>query len=400
MSSNSPIGAMEFAAPPVVPRWRRRALLVGAVFGIATIVGFIIEPAQAMHSYLLAFMFCLGLCLGSMGLLMVWHLTGGDWGVMIRRILEAAMSTLPMMAAAFIPVVVSAYLHMYPWANPEELAHSERLQHQAHLYLSPNLFLLRGIVYFVAWGFLVYYLLYWSRAQDEPPERAFGVRFRAISGAGIIVYAWTLTFAVIDWVMSLTPEFTSSIYGFIFLVGQALIALCLAVIVARMLQDHTPMSEVLEPRYFHDYGNLMLTFVMLWAYFNFSQWLIIWSGNLSEEIHWFQDRIHGGWDLVSGALIFGHFVIPFTILLFRAIKRDSGSLVWLAAWLILMRYLDLYWNVEPNFHRHNLHYSWLDAVIPIAMFALWLNYFLWNLGRRPLVALYDPHLAKALAKHE
>ncbi len=400
MSSAPQIGGADLVLPPLVPRWRRQALLVGIVFGIATIVGFILEPKQAMHSYLLAFMFCLGLTLGSMGLLMLWHLTGGDWGVMIRRILEAAMSTLPMMVVAFIPIILSAYFHLYPWSDPVELAHSEHLQRVAHQYLSPNLFLFRGIVYFVAWAFLVYYLLFWSRKQDEPPDNAFGVRFRFISGPGIIVYSWTLTFAVIDWVMSLTPEFTSTIYGFIFLVGEGLIALCLAVIVAHLLQKHGPLQETLEPRYFHDYGNLMLTFVMLWAYFNFSQWLIIWSGNLSDEIHWFEDRIHGGWYWVSGGLIFGHFAVPFFLLLFRGMKRNSRRLVWLAGWLILMRYADLYWNIEPNFHRHDVHYSWLDAVVPIALFALWLNYFFRNLSRRPLLALHDPHLAKALAKHE
>jgi len=402
MSINARLGNLDFPAPPIVPRLQRRALLLGLVFTAATIAGFILEPAQALHSYLLAFMFCLGLTLGSMGLLMVWHLTGGDWGVMIRRILEAAMATLPMLAVAFIPVLLSAYFHLnYPWASPEELAHSEHLRRVAQQYLSPNLFLFRGLVYFIAWGVLVYYLRYWSRAQDQPPDRAFSARYRALSAAGIVVYGWTLTFAVIDWVMSLSPEFTSSIYGLIFLVGQALIALCFVVIVAHVLRSSLPMSEVLQPRNFLDYGKLMLTFVMLWAYFSFSQWLIVWNGNLPEEIHWFEDRIHGDWGVVAFALILGHFVIPFALLLSRPLKQDSRKLVWVAAWLILMRYLDLYWNIEPNFSKQGVHFSWLDAVIPIAMFGLWLAYFFWNLNRRPLVVLHDPHLRAVLGKqHE
>jgi hypothetical protein len=372
------------------------------VFTIATFAGFLVEPEQAMHSYLLAFMVCLGLTLGAMSLLMVWHLTGGDWGVMIRRILEAATATLPMMAVAFVPVALSAYLHMnYPWSKPEELQHSAHMARQAAQYLNPNLFLFRGIMYFAAWAILAYYLLRWSQAQDRPPDRAFDVRFRALSAAGLVIYGWTITFAVIDWVMSLNPEFTSTIYGLIFMVGQALIAICLMVMVAHLLKKYPPMSEVLQPRNFLDYGKLMLTFVMLWAYFSFSQWLIIWSGNLPEEIHWFLDRLHGGWDVVGLVLILGHFCIPFALLLSRPLKQNSGRLVWVAGWLFLMRYLDLFWNIEPNFSPVKFHYSWLDAVIPIAMVGLWLGYFFRELKRRPMVALHDPHLRAVLGKqHE
>jgi hypothetical protein len=274
------------------------------------------------------------------------------------------------------------------------------MAHQASQYLNPNLFLLRGVLYFVAWGALVYSLLSWSRSQDHPPEKALDARFRAASAAGLIVYGWTLTFAVIDWVMSLTPEFTSTIYGLIFMVGQALITLCLLVIVAHFLRLYEPLSGLLLPRNFHDYGKLMLTFVMLWAYFSFSQWLIVWSGNLPEEIHWFQDRINGDWGILGLGLIVGHFAIPFALLLSRGLKQDSRKLMWIAVWLIVMRYQDLYWNIAPNFHKE-AHYSWLDAVIPIAMAALWLSYFLSNLRKRPLVAVYDPHLRAVLAKqHE
>ena len=399
MSVNARIQNLDFTAPPAMAGLQRRALMVGVVFAILGVIGFAIEPRQAFHSYLLAFMLCLGPTLGSIALLMVWHLTGGDWGVPIRRIFEAATATLPMMAAAFIPVVLSAYLHMnYPWANPEELKHSEHLAHQAAHYLNPNLFLVRGFLYFAAWGILSYGLLSWSDAQDVPPERNFDVRFRALSGAGLVVYGWTLTFAVVDWVMSLTPEFTSTIYGLIFMVGQGLMALCLVAIVAQMLKAHAPMSEVLQAKNFHDYGKLMLTFVMLWAYFSFSQWLIIWSGNLPEEIHWFQDRLKGDWGVLGLVLIIGHFAVPFALLLSRGLKQNSRKLMWIAGWLVLMRYLDLFWNIEPNFSRAHIHYSWLDAVIPIAMGAFWLAYFFRNLRRRPLVVLHDPHLRAALER--
>ena len=250
-------------------------------------------------------------------------------------------------------------------------------------------------------GQRAYLLLAWSEAQDHPPEHAPDKRFQALSAVGIIVYGWTLTFAVVDWVMSLTPEFTSTIYGLIFMVGQALLALCLAVIIGHMLKSYEPMAKVLTASNFHDYGKLTLTFVMLWAYFSFSQWLIVWSGNLPEEIHWFADRIRGDWRALGLVLIVGHFAIPFALLLSRGLKQKSRKLMWIAVWLIAMRYLDLYWNIEPNFSRAKLHASWLDAVIPIAMSAFWLAYFFHNLKRRPLVALHDPHLTALLAKqHE
>jgi len=402
MSTHSRIDNLNLAAPPIAAVMQRRALLVGGVLTVVSVIGFVIEPQQAFHSYLLAFMFCLGLTLGPMSMLMVWHLTGGDWGIPVRRIFEAAMSTLPMMAAAFIPVVLSAYLHLnYPWANPEEVRHSEHLANQAAKYLNANLFLERGILYFIAWGALIYFLRKWSEDQDRPPEKALDVRFRRVSAPGIIIYAWMLTFASIDWVMSLTPEFTSTIYALIFMVGQGLLGMCLAVIVTNLLRQDEPVRDLLTSKNTLDYGKLLLTFVMLWAYFSFSQWLIVWSGNLPEEIHWFRDRIDGDWGRLSLFLIFGHFAVPFALLLSRSFKQSPGKLAYLAGWLVLMRYLDLHWNIEPNFHREHFHYSWLDAVIPLAMLGLWLAYFFRNLRRRPMIALYDPHVRVVLAKqHE
>lgn len=399
MSLNARIANLDVPAPPIVARWQRRALVVGGVFALLTVIGFIFDTANALHAYLLAYMLCLGLTLGSMGWIMLWHLTGGDWGISVRRLFEAAIGTLPMMAVAFLPILVGV-TKTYVWAQGAE-PHNEHLAFQVAHYLNFHQFLFRGIVYFAAWGVLAYFLLRWSRQQDYPHDRAFGFSYRAISSAGLVAYAWTLTFATVDWVMSLSPEWNSTIYGLIFLVGQALSSMCLIVIVGHLLKFHEPLSEVLRSRNFHDYGKLMLTFVMLWGYFSFSQWLIVWAGNLPEEIHWFIDRIHGGWGYVAFALIMGHFVIPFCLLLSRPLKQNSSRLVWVAGWLFLMRYLDLYWNIEPNFSRERLHYTWLDAVIPIAMLGLWLAYFFWNLTKRPLVVLHDPHLRAVLeTQHE
>jgi len=206
---------------------------------------------------------------------------------------------------------------------------------------------------------------------------------------------------VVDWVMSLTPGWTSTIYGLIFMVGQALIAMCMVVIISHWLRAREPLASVIGPHNFHDYGKLMLAFVMLWAYFNFSQWLIIWGGNLPEEAHWFFDRIRGGWQAIAWVLVIGEFALPFCLLLSRPLKRDSGKLIWVAIWLVLMRFVDIYWNVEPAFSKEALLFSWLDAVMPIALIGLWLAFFFWNLPRRPLVAVYDPHTPAFLeAQHD
>jgi hypothetical protein len=390
---------LNLSPPPVLATWRNRSLLLGVVFGIAAIIGFVMEPAQALQSYLSSYMLILGLSLGSMAWLMVWHLTGGAWGVPIRRILEAAMLTLPVCIVGWIPIAVGVHT-LYDWSHPEVRA-LEKQAHEAVQWLSVPAWLFRGVLYFAIWVVLAWLLMQVSRDQDQPPERAFGAKLRGLSGVGIIIYAWTVSFAVVDWVMSLTPQFASTIYGLIFLVGQGLVAMCLVVMVGHALRAYEPIRDVVRPDNFHDYGKLMLTFVMLWAYFSFSQWLITWSGNLPDEISWFIERIHGEWGYVGFALILGHFCIPFCLLLSRGLKRNSGRLIWVAAWLFLMRYIDIYWNVEPAFHRAQFHWSWLDAVMPIALVALWLAYFFWQLGRRPMLAQYDPHVPAYLeAAHE
>src|ERR1043166_6052596 len=208
----------DFAPPAVIGTWRMRALAVGGVFALASIIGIFIEPQQAMHSYLVAFMLTLGLTLGSMAWLMVWHLTGGSWGVPVRRILEAAVATLPFLALAWIPLAVGVHAN-YAWSHESGK--------EASPWLTTGGFVMRGIAYFIIWGIFAWFLLKWSQEQDNPPERSFGVKFRAVSGVGLVGYAWTLTFAVVDWVMSLTPGWTSTIYGLIFMVGQGLLAMCM-----------------------------------------------------------------------------------------------------------------------------------------------------------------------------
>jgi hypothetical protein len=387
----------------VVKTIQQRSLVVGLVFGAIAAVGAWHQPAQFFRAYLMAFMAWLGVTLGSMAILMLRHLTKGAWGMVIRRILGAAMRCVPLMVALFIPMLFGIR-RLYIWARPlDGIADKhlrEHLQELTQSYLSVNGFIIRAAIYFAIWWALSFFLTKWSAEQDHPPMRDNSARFKALSGPGLILYGFTITFAAIDWIMSIDPSWISTIFGLSFLIGQVLSALCFAVVVERILFRYKPMSELLKPEQVHDHGKFMLAFIMVWAYFAFSQWLIIWAGNLPEEITWYMRRLHGGWGYVGLFLVLFHFAVPFVFLISRPFKRDITRLVWLAAWLLLMRYVDLFWIVEPNFSV-TFNLTWLDIVVPIAMGGLWLAYFFRNLSAMPLVPAYDVFAVEVLeAAHE
>lgn len=398
-----PMSKLDLMTPPVVKTIQQRSLVVGLVFGAIAAVGAWHQPAQFFRAYLMAFMAWLGVTLGSMAILMLRHLTKGAWGMVIRRILGAAMRCVPLMVALFIPMLFGIR-RLYIWARPlDGIADKhlrEHLQELTQSYLSVNGFIIRAAIYFAIWWALSFFLTKWSAEQDHPPMRDNSARFKALSGPGLILYGFTITFAAIDWIMSIDPSWISTIFGLSFLIGQVLSALCFAVVVERILFRYKPMSELLKPEQVHDHGKFMLAFIMVWAYFAFSQWLIIWAGNLPEEITWYMRRLHGGWGYVGLFLVLFHFAVPFVFLISRPFKRDITRLVWLAAWLLLMRYVDLFWIVEPNFSV-TFNLTWLDIVVPIAMGGLWLAYFFRNLSAMPLVPAYDVFAVEVLeAAHE
>ncbi len=350
--STVPMRVQDLMAPPVVKTIQQRSLIVGLVFGVAAALGAWLRPEEFFRAYLLAFMAWLGVTLGSMAILMLRHLTKGAWGMVIRRILGAAMRCVPLMAALFIPLLFGIR-RLYIWARPlDAIADKHLRQHLEEItktYLTVNGFIIRAAIYFAVWSALSFFLTKWSAEQDHPPMRDNSARFKALSGPGLILYGFTITFAVIDWIMSIDPSWISTIFGLSFLIGQVLSALCFAIVVERILFNYKPMSELLKPEQVHDHGKFMLTFIMVWAYFSFSQWLIIWAGNLPEEITWYMRRLNGGWGYVGLFLVLFHFAIPFVMLISRPFKRDITRLVWLAAWMLLMRYVDLFWVIEPNF---------------------------------------------------
>jgi len=392
--STARVNHLDLLTPPVVETAQTRALVVGAIFGIVAVIFGITSPDQFFRSYLLAYMLWLGAALGCLAFLMIQHLTGGTWGVVIQRLLEAGCGTIPLVAVLFVPIVFGMR-RLYVWTDPAFLGKEEHLKALSQHFLNPSAFVARAVIYFAIWFSLIYALRSWSRQQDNPPVQAIS-KLRSLSAVGLILYAFSISFAVIDWVMSLTPPWISTIYPMIFIVGECLAALCFVVAVSALLYKYQPMSTLLKGEDVADHGKLMLAFVMLWAYFSFSQLLIIWSGNLPEEIPFFTRRFTGGWQQIGLFLALFHFAIPFVLLLSRGFKRNPRRLAKLAVWLIVARYVDLYWYIAPAFHV-SLYYHWLDLALPVAMGGLWMALFFRNLKARPLLPAYDPRAQMLMA---
>src|SRR5579862_6821276 len=401
--SAAPANQLDLTAPPVVKTIAQRSLIVGVVFGIAAVVLAFKQPDEFYRGYLLGFMCWLGVALGSMAILMIRHLTGGGWGMVIRRILGAAMRTLPLLAILFIPMVIAVLQHrIYPWLMPLEAiqdAHiREHLTKHSFIkgaYLNGTGFIIRAIIYFAIWNVLSFLLSHWSKQTDSAGAPDNTERFKAVAGPGLILYGFTISFAAIDWVMSLDPSWISTIFGLIILIGELLTAMCFAVFVERILFNYNPMSDMLRPDFVHDHGKWMLTFIMVWAYFSFSQWLIIWAGNLPAEITFYLKRLSGGWGAIGLFLVLFHFAVPFAILLSRSFKRDIRKLVWLAVWMMFMRWIDLLWIIEPNFSQ-TLRITAADVVVSLAVGCLWMGFFFRNLASLPLLPAYDSQAREVL----
>jgi hypothetical protein len=385
-----------YMAPQSVSRLAQRALIVGLLGFAGCAVGILTNPEQFFRSYLVGYLLTLGVALGCLGLLMVQHMTGGNWGILIRRPLEAATRSIPLLAILFVPIYFGMH-RLYVWTGPMK----EPLSDFQKGYLTIPGFLSRAVFYFGIWILLSLLLNRWSLEQDTNTEdRALRRRLQLLSGPGIVLYVFTVSFAAVDWVMSLSPHWVSTIYGFLFVAGQAISAMALMIIVIVMLSRSEPMAHVLQPRHLHDLGKLLFAFIMLWAYFSFSQLLIIWSGNLPEEIVFYSSRLHGGWGVVAVLLLLFHFALPFSLLLSRDLKRSTRFLPMIAAAIIFMRAVDLFWLAGPEFFPKGFHLSWLDFAAPLGIGGIWLAVFAAQLKRRPLLPLGDPKLAEAIQHDE
>jgi hypothetical protein len=373
-------------------RLRRNALFAGGAGLVVSLIELILNPAVFFHSYLLAFIFWLGLPLGCLALLMMHHLTGGGWGFLIRRVLEAGTRTLWLLALLYVPLLLGM-THIYAWARPG--ATSDPVLQQKHFYLNVPFFLARSVVYFGAWLLIAFLLNRWSGEQDRSSDPKWVQRLEGLSAPGLVIYGFTITFAMVDLVMSLEPTWYSTIYGMIFMVAQALVAMSFVVLITRRISEGEPLATLATPVRFNDLGNLLLTFVMLWAYLSFSQFLLIWSGNLPEEISWYMSRAHGSWAALAVVLILFHFAVPFMLLLSRRVKRHS-ALNLVAGLLLVLTLFDIFWLVVPSFEPSALRVHWTDITLVVGMGGLWLWLFLGELAGRPLLPEHDPRLVEVL----
>lgn len=375
-------------------RWQWGALAVGAVALVICVIGAPFSPTQFFRAYLTACLFWLGVGLGGLAILMLYHLTGGAWGFLIRRVLEAATRTLPLLAVLFLPIV-AGLSSLYPWADPEQVAASKGLQHK-EIYLNVPLFWARAVLYFALWLGFTYFVNAWSRKQDETGDPRYGRKLTRLSGPGLVVYGITITFASVDWVMSLQPAFRSTIFGPIFASGELLSAMAFAVLVLAWLAARPPLADLFSPDAFNDLGNLLFTFLIIWSYLVYFQFMLVWIANLRYDAIWYLARDSVAWQWVAWMLVVFHFAVPFFLLLARRIKRNPRSLAQVAGLILFMQLVYMYYQVMPAFPDTDLSEHWMDFLTPLGLGGLWLAYFCWQLKRSPVVPLHDPNQESAL----
>ena len=373
-----------------------QSTLVGAsALALCAIAG-IWSPGQFFRSYLVAFLLWSGVPLGCLAILMVHYLVAGGWGFLIRRPLESGTRTFLVLGLLAVPILFGIPF-LYVWSHADIVASDPLLQHK-HVYLNVPFFLARTVAYFAIWYALAKTLSRSSEAQDRQASAAATRRLYNVSGPGLIVYGLTVTFASIDWAMSLEPGWFSTIYSAVFMMGQALSALAFVTLILALLITTTPLADLASEQHLLDLGNMILAFVMLWAYMAFSQFLIIWAGNLKDEIGWYIPRLRGGWQWVGLALAAGHFALPFLALLSRDLKQRVRYLAYLSAWLLIIRFVDMVWNVNPAFDRSVFRFHWMDPLAAIGVGGIWVGAFLSELKKRPILPLHDPDLPVALAE--
>ncbi len=405
-----------FKAPEFLSRWQSIALGVGGIFTLIWIGGLLTSPDTASTEYifrgwLLGFIFWAGIGIGGLGILHLQYLTGGAWGVVIRRVVEACSRTIPILAILFIPIGMGVF-SLYEWAN---IPHDRFIEARG-IYLQPSWWAARAVLYFFLFSVMGYLFNKWSIQQDKSESYEESAKHlgsaTAFSGPSIVAYVLIVTFVSVDWMMTLEPHWFSTMWGFLFVVGWALSCFCFSVAILAHLHDKPPMDRVLGKRHFHDIGKLMLALVMVWAYFNFSQYLIIWSGNLTEETPFYIARSQGAWGAIGILLIIFHFAFPFLILLMQDFKRKAKWLAALAIFILFMRLVDMFYIIGPSpmigeLADPELHKQLLDVpfrfsiwyiVGPIAVGGIWLWWFFRELSSRPLVPFKDPFFKNAI-KH-
>ena len=386
-----------YVAPESVEKIGRVGLAAGVVGAVLLVAGFLTDRDQFFRSYLTGYMWMLGFTAGALALLLLHHVTRGAWGVMIRRILEAAANpvTIGFAVVAFLPIVLGTH-SLYEWTHGEVVAGDAILSYKKP-WLNTPAFLTRSAIYFALWLVLAGVLGRLSARQDETGDRKLALWMQRWSAGGLAVFILSMTLAAFDWLMSITPHWYSTIYGLYVIIGQAVSAMAFVALMALVLGDGDSPAIPFQARHLHDYGKLLFAFVCVWAYFGYSQFIIIWSGNLPEETTFYTSRLNGAWKATTVVLVLLHYALPFALLLSRDRKRSAKALAPIAVLLLLARWLDLHWLVAPAFSKDAFTLHWLDLAAPLALGGIWLFLFTLRLKARPLLPANEPFLKEALA---
>ena len=376
------------------PRSANIALIIGLVGLALSAVGYFVDAKHFFHAYLVSFVFWVTIGLGALFFTMLHHLTNARWSVVLRRLSENVMSTLPLMALFAIPLLFGMH-DLYHWTHAEEVAADPILQGKAG-YLNTTFFIIRLVFYFSVWFFVTRFLNKISDRQDEGGDEDFRLKLRKVSAPGMLLFAITVSFAAFDWLMSLDPHWYSTIYGAYFYSGSFLAGLSFFVVTAVYQHHKGWLTETITVEHFHDLGKLMFAFIIFWGYMAFSQYFLIWYANLPEETVWYMDRWVGAWVPVSLVIVFGHFAIPFIALVFRATKRKPLFLAAVSLWLLVMHWVDMYWLVFPNIYHHGAHFSWMDITTVAGIGGVFIWYFWRRHTARPLVPVGDPGLKRSI----
>lgn len=375
-------------------KFRSIALFTAVLGLVLSVVGYLVDAPRFFHAYLTAFVFWTSLGLGALFFTMLHHLVGAKWSVVIRRISETVMVTLPFMGLLFIPALLGIHT-LYHWSHSDAVAHDELLQLKEP-YLNSTFFIVRSVVFFAIWSFLTFRLYRMSLAQDNGHTQKLGDQMRRTSAWGMLLFALTVTYAAFDWLMSIDPHWYSTIFGVYFFAGSLLSVVALMTLLSLTLQRNNVLGGTISVEHYHDLGKLLFAFTIFWTYIGFSQYFLIWYGNVPEETVWYLKRWEGSWKAVSMLILFGHFVLPFVALLFRFTKRNRTALFMLALWILVMHWVDMYWLVYPEFLPTGADFSWLEPATMLLVGGTFLWAFWSRFVANPVVPVADPKLADSI----